>query len=164
MSAKRVIEMVMVIESMEVASNKNALARAFIGQDDAFWDIAEDEELGGHAFKKLGYSATQCTGYACSIRVMLGSDRVKVFGLSEEENPESAVAQFCFGHDFAVVDNRFIVDPWLVDVGTDEPETQGVFDLRDPEDAIKIKRYYGNQSKWKESRFEDTGRASFRDV
>lgn len=135
------------------------LQKRFIGRDDEFWGITYNEESGGSTFK-TGYSGVQCTGFACAIKHMLEKGRVKVMGWSEEENPTSEVAQSAGGHDIAVVDGRYIVDPWLTDVESGEITThtgksinvngRGVFDLQNPADAEMIKRLYGDQSKWKE--------------
>lgn len=126
-------------------------AREFIGRDDKFWNIGpqyDDIDPGDspHIFKDNDYSAVVCTGYACAIQQKLGRDRVKIYGFSREDNPGSLIARDFGGHDFAVVDDRFIVDPWLVDVA--EVQSKGVFDLEN--DADEVLWLYGPRSNWKE--------------
>jgi hypothetical protein len=56
-----------------------------------------------------------------------------VWGFSGDANPESEIAQTFFGHDFALVDSRYIVDPWVAErAGMSE---RAAFDLEDPRDA-----------------------------
>lgn len=51
------------------------------------------------------------------------------------------------GADFALVDNRFLVDPWPCMVLANE--THGVvYDLQDPNDAQEIDRIYGDPRNW----------------
>lgn len=65
------------------------------------------------------------------------------FGFHEREDIENSDTQG--GHDFAVVDGRFIVDHWLKHVVGSQ---RGVFDMQDPRDAQLIKHYYGDPSQW----------------
>lgn len=123
------------------------LTAQFIGRDDDFWDIAYDPELGGQVFRNSGISCCCCTGFALEIRRKLGAARVGVFGFSLEDNPTSFIAQQAGGHDFAVVDGWFIVDPWLLEVaGIGDC---AVFDLG-ASDVREIERLYGAREKWKQ--------------
>ena len=67
-------------------------------------------------------------------------------GFDVEDNPTSSAAQDVGGHDFAVIDNRYIVDPWI-SVYSGE-EDQIVFDLQNPSDHAKIEHIFGDRSKW----------------
>jgi hypothetical protein len=62
-----------------------------------------------------------------------------VYGFLSEENPTSAIARAAGGHDFAVIDDRFIVDPWLGEFSCPLAELedcdQQVFDLHCAQDA-----------------------------
>lgn len=133
----------------------------FIGKGDDFdfWDIYYDEEQESSFFNNLGFTGTQCTGFACRILQRLGHDRVKIFGFLDDENPGTAAGKMRGGHDFAVVDDRYIVDPWIVEVyngnittpmdeGLDQLTDQGVFDMNDPEDQKLIKIIYGPKENW----------------
>lgn len=95
-----------------------------------------------------GTSAVCCTYYASQIlKGMPG--RVKIFGFANENNPTSRVAREEWhpgGHDFAVVDDRYIVDPWprLV-LGHDGPM---VYDLQEPDEALSALDIFGPRSCW----------------
>lgn len=96
-----------------------------------------------------GGSAVCCTDYASLIFLRLPG-RVQIFGFANVDNPSSRCAREEFhpeGHDFAVVDGRFIVDPWprLVPMVMD----QAVFDLFDPADAALALDVYGPRECWK---------------
>lgn len=62
-----------------------------------------------------GSSATVCTNYAIHVLRGLG-DRVKIYGFANERNRNCRVVRDELhpgGHDFALVDERYIVDPWI---------------------------------------------------
>lgn len=97
-----------------------------------------------------GGSAVCCTDYAATIYRQLERGRVQIFGFANEDNPTSRCAREEYhpgGHDFAVVDQRFIVDPWprLVAGVFD----QMVFDLEDPTEGQLALDIYGPRSCWK---------------
>ncbi|EPX84789.1 hypothetical protein Salmuc_01362 [Salipiger mucosus DSM 16094] len=85
-----------------------------------------------------------CTGFALEIQEKLG-DRVAVYGFFAEDNPGTVWDRLANGHDFAVIDDRFIVDPWVSDM---EQEGQGVYDLEDDDDTAEIARLYGARANW----------------
>lgn len=95
-----------------------------------------------------GGSAICCTDYAVHIFLKLPG-RVQIVGFANEDNPTSRCAReefHCGGHDFALVDDRFIVDPWprLVPMVME----QAVFDLNDPVDAELVLDVYGPRECW----------------
>lgn len=94
-------------------------------------------------------SAVCCTNYACFIGMVLGFDRVSVRGFANEDNPDCLVVREELhpgGHDFAVVDGRYLVDPWVKFLhGLD---WQVVYDLHAPADAALAKARYGDESAW----------------
>ena len=71
----------------------------------------------------------------------------KIVGFSDNDNPGT----YYFsgddddGHTFAIVDGRYIVDPWMND-----PEHRAVWDLEAQEDADDIVRLFGNRATWHE--------------
>lgn len=103
-----------------------------------------------------GGSACCCTDYAVHIYLTLEAD-VKIFGFANKDNPTSRVAREEIhpgGHDFAVVNDRYIVDPWPRFVpGVFE---QMVFDMYDEEEAALVEDIYGPSECWK--RMHDTER------
>ncbi len=98
-----------------------------------------------------GDSATCCTNYARYIRNKLKRRRsVKIYGFKNEDNPTAKIVIERLhpgGHDFAVIDERFLVDPWvkLVCLKADRV----VFDIHDQKDWLYIKEMYGSKSNWK---------------
>jgi hypothetical protein len=95
-----------------------------------------------------GGSAVCCTDYAALIFSKLPG-RVQIFGFANADNPTSRVARESIhpgGHDFAVVDGRFIVDPWLRLVPC--ACQQMVFDLDNAEDGKFALDLYGPRNCW----------------
>lgn len=96
-----------------------------------------------------GGSGTCCTDYASFIYTSLPG-RVQIWGFRNQDNPTSRVAREHIhpdGHDFAIVDYRWIVDPWprLVALAFH----QMVFDLEDPTDALQVADIYGPRNCWR---------------
>lgn len=107
-----------------------------------------DEMPGMESRLPGGGSGTCCTDYAELIYNALPG-RVEIWGFANEDNPDCRIAQEEWhpgGHDFAIVDHRFIVDPWPRLVAC--TCTQMVFDLKDPHDAEKASRIYGPKKRW----------------
>lgn len=90
-----------------------------------------------------GWASAICTNWMRYAARILGRDRVDFQGF---ECNGSAIAHDYFGHDFAVVDGRYIVDGWVVHVACMHPTA--VLDLEDPSDAEAIERLYGPRSTW----------------
>lgn len=95
-----------------------------------------------------GTSATVCTNYAAHVfRALPG--RVAIFGFANKDNPSSRAAREEFhpeGHDFAVVDERFLVDPWVrLVAGVSQ---QMCFDFHDRRDAALVLDTYGPRACW----------------
>ena len=123
---------------------RNKLEQEYINRDDKFWSIVET--LGGAVFSASDRPATQCTGFACEIQRKLGRARVTIYGFSYDDNPTPGILDTgAMGHDFAVLDNRWIIDPWITDV---TGGARGVFDMAAPEDQEAILRLYGNLTLW----------------
>ena len=137
------------------------LKTQFTGRGDDFRGITETED--GSKFAATDYSGVQCTGFACAVKHKLEPGRAEVFGFDEKSNPDAGVNVAAGGHDFAVVDNRYIVDPWLSEVESGNITThkgekldvggQVVFDMK--KDQELIKQIYGDQDKWKQMEVPD---------
>lgn len=98
-----------------------------------------------------GTSAVCCTNYAHHIRNILGGigHQVAVVGFANEDNPTSRCAIEGFhpeGHDFAIVNDRYLIDPWVRLVAS--VEDQIFYDLNDPADAAKANDIYGQRHLW----------------
>jgi hypothetical protein len=112
-------------------------------------DIDDPKAEYTHIFKTTEISDTLCTGFACELKHLFGG-RVRLYGFGMDTNRHSRIAADFGGHDFAVVDDRFIVDPWLAEVTNGEYGTREVFDLQDKADEEIIKTLYGPREFWGE--------------
>lgn len=134
------------------------LGVAFSGMDGTIYSLSQFDsmmqELGRDNLPDLesifpdGSSAVVCTNYAIQIARALPG-RVEIFGFANEDNPTSRVAREEIhpgGHDFAVVDGRYLVDPWIKLVaGVNE---KIVFDFDNPDDLLEVQDFYGLKSCW----------------
>ena len=99
----------------------------------------------GHEFPD-GSSSVVCTSFAYQVKALYPNN-AKVVGFNCTDNPvDHHEVKACDGHDFAVVDGRYIVDFWLRDVVGDAGPC--VFDMTDGASADAIKHRYGDRSKW----------------
>lgn len=121
------------------------LKEYFLNRSESFWGIKYKQFPNGRSW-------TNCTGFAWSVQDKLGKDRVKVWGYFNRDNPEALAGAEVGGHDFALLDERFVIDPWLTDVWAAE---EGVFDLQGgEEEQVKIRRWYGDRQRWSEVTLE----------
>lgn len=93
------------------------------------------------------YNGTCCTNHAFYIRRTLPG-RVKVYGFHNTDNPTSKIAREKIhpsGHDFAIIDDRFIVDSWLHLL---RGQDKWIFDLKDDEDCKLVLDIYGPSPCW----------------
>lgn len=93
-----------------------------------------------------GRAVAFCTNWARYVRRIEGPIRCELYGFFSDAVPESSIARSCGGHDFAIVDGRYLVDGWLKGVECKSPVA--VFDLEDEANADKIARLYGPREKW----------------
>ena len=118
----------------------------------------EEEEC--HVFP-TGRAFFICSNWADLTRRYFGEQRTEVMGYLHVDNKSSAISAQFEGHDFALVDGRFIIDGWLTGVGLEQPgrATPGVYDMQNPDDTAEITRLYGNRSAWElsGSSFEEPG-------
>lgn len=107
--------------------------------------VSYNEEQGCSLFPD-GSSATVCTDYARQVRNGLPG-RVVILGFAADRNPGCRVARdLGTGHDFAVVDNRWLVDGWIKEVAF--ALDKAVFDMQDPRDAALVLEWYGPRALW----------------
>jgi len=109
-------------------------------------DDVHGRRSGGSEFVGSGLSGVTSTGYAVAIADLIGRDRARVWGYSSDSNPLGVISAEYDGTDFVIVDDRYLIDPWLSCV--ESYTTQVVFDLNSPHDAAEIKRIYGNRLLW----------------
>ena len=95
-----------------------------------------------------GTSAVCCTDYARQVANIF-KGRVEVKGFANEDNPTSRVAMeemHPSGHDFAILDDRYIIDLWpLLVLGHQE---KVIYDFHDPREMAQACAMYGPPQKW----------------
>lgn len=98
-------------------------------------------------------SVGRCTNSAVYLAERLGGE---VYGYSIEDNPEAQVGGAEGGHDFAVIDNRWLADFWA----KDSYELPDLYDMSDPVESVEVRRQYGDPAKW--ARMSDENFAFFK--
>lgn len=99
-----------------------------------------------------GNSATVCTNYAKYIGKHVAdefNEMTRVVGFFVEDNQESLFSKENIdfdGHDFAIVAERYLVDPWIRLVAGTRQKI--VYDLTDPVDRDEAFLMYGHPEKW----------------
>lgn len=89
-----------------------------------------------------------CTYVASAIK-MLEGDSIRIYGFSTRENPDAKYFvedngdDSDDGHHFAVMNGRYIIDPWMFD-----NFNRSVFDLESRDDKEIIEYLYGDRIKW----------------
>lgn len=125
-----------------------ALKAVLQEQEDSTRNVPENEDFLGDEISVFpnGDQAVICTSWADDLEARLGQDRVTKFGFWTEDNPGTAIERLAYGHDFAIVDGRYIVDGWIVHVeGVHEV---GIFDIEDDGHLEDILKFYGNPASW----------------
>jgi len=89
-----------------------------------------------------GLSACVCTHGAQTVCQSIS--RGVVMGYRHDDNPGTVCGEFAGGHDFAVIDGRYIVDYWIKWVAC--LADRAVFDL--VYDADEVRRLYGDKKRW----------------
>lgn len=79
----------------------------------------------------------------------------EVWGYWSKDNPEAVVGKSCGGHDFAIVDGRFLVDAWASDI--EGLPIGPVIDLESAEGSELAVEWYGTRDKWMKVRDARTG-------
>ncbi|MHB1642949.1 MAG: hypothetical protein ACYCS8_09840 [Acidithiobacillus sp.] len=102
-------------------------------------------------------SITDCANYAIQVRNAMPAGAVRVVGFRKEENPDSDVARESWKllqlegpseHVFAIVDDRYLVDPWAkLFTGVRD---RVAYDLQDDQDALLVAQTYGSPGNWSE--------------
>lgn len=83
----------------------------------------------------------RCTDSSVYLAERLGG---AVYGYMIEDNPNAEVGAAEGGHDFVVVNDRWLVDFWAKD--TYQP--QDLHDMADPAQMENVRRLYGDPSRW----------------
>lgn len=142
----------------------NGADPAWMAREGAIPETATEED--GSLFPD-GSRVVECTNWARYARRAHGA-RVKIYGFFCEDNPSAtAMDRLAEGHDFAVLDNRFIIDGWLTSVEGELAEP--LIDLEDPGMARAVQRFYGSPACWTrmldlETAIEEEPDAAFADA
>jgi hypothetical protein len=68
-------------------------------------------------------------------------------GYRMTDNPKAMVGTGYEGHDFALLNDRWIVDIWVKLCS--QQSARAVFDLHDPRDGPQVAKLYGDRDRWK---------------
>lgn len=123
------------------AERGEQVARAYarLLRDIAFTDAGR--EGGRFHPEALGTCTVTATAIARELR---GA----VYGYHSDDNPTAELGQLEGGHDFAFIDDRFIVDWWATVYPACEPAHPGILDLHNPRHAAWAARWYGPSERW----------------
>ena len=69
----------------------------------------------------------------------------KVMGYEINENPSAVIGRDQFGHDFTVIDDRWLADFWASHEGH-----RDLYDLENAKDMEEVLRLYGDPATWRE--------------
>jgi hypothetical protein len=90
-----------------------------------------------------GAVAAICAHGALYLQALIGGVLV---GYRHDDNPTALLGEAEGGHDFLIVDGRYVVDLWGCDYDGRVPD--GVLDLQDPAEAALVARLYGDRECW----------------
>lgn len=121
--------------------SKEALRLANIFDTDEKIGVEYDEEEGASYLPGRKLYFGHCTSVAAYVLSTL--KKGEIWGVGDGVK---AHANHGNGHDWSVIDRRYIVDPWN---STFTGETdQVVFDLQNPADAESIEYWFGDRKNW----------------
>ena len=130
-------------ERPTVPSSRVAELEARYGSDEALGVVWSEEEE--RSLLPDGEPAVICGFCAAYIVRLVGAGQV--VGFHDGLNPIAHAAGYPGGgHDFALIDGRYIVDPWVKETGL--TSKRAVFDLLDAGDAEEIRWLYGDRGAW----------------
>jgi hypothetical protein len=73
----------------------------------------------------------------------------EVLGYVHAMNPSALIGMLTFGHDFAFIDNRWILDWWATEYMSDTfGRHPGILDLHNPQQAAAAFLWYGDRRRW----------------
>jgi hypothetical protein len=121
-----------------MAKSIKKIEAAFLSEEERLFNLPEAEETGNPFII--------CTNGARWLQENFFKD-AKVVGYSIYDNPEALIGQENDGHDFLLIDNRYILDFWYKHI-YGEKEAPVYLDIL--KDTDLVKKYYGNPDKWEE--------------
>lgn len=133
-----------------ITTHEGELINLSAGEFDAWYEANRDHVYNFQAEMPDG-GVTNCTNYARHIRTTLepeGHD-VRIVGFANEDNPDCACVREDLhpgGHDFAIVDGRYLVDPWIRLVPMAREKI--IYDLADDAEREAAIEVYGTPDHW----------------
>lgn len=159
---------------IEKVKNFKEFVNENVGKSNPY--IYDNSKLVEMIEKVIEPSSFICTYVASAVKMIEG-DNIKIYGFSTSENPDAAYFveengdDSDEGHHFAVMNNRYIIDPWIFDNFSPDGKTfnRSVFDLQNKNDEEIIKYIYGDRNKWTDitngvEKFEDLFPKSYKDL
>ncbi|MBU2741478.1 hypothetical protein HAP67_07310, partial [Acidithiobacillus albertensis] len=137
-------------ESADPLPLNTQMLEARFGSDAAFGVeyVESGVDGGGQSLFPDGTSAVICSNYAFQVKRLMPNHDVQVVGFETSDNPDCAVSRENWGdgHDFAIVDHRYLVDAWAKLV--EGLRQRIVYDMLDDQDARIVAETYGDPLKW----------------
>ncbi len=135
-------------EAMDISFvDPNGKAYSLDEGDQMFVDLGADANL--QSVFRDGTDAINCTSYAHQVAKRFPG-RTQIFGFENKDNPD---CEFVLrklhpgGHDFAIVDDRYLIDPWVRLVkGAIVDDI--CYDLSDAKEAATVQSLYGPRDRW----------------
>jgi hypothetical protein len=115
------------------------------------WD---DEEVSRLPNGDYAVCCTSCAERIIELAEAAFGVRGEIFGWDAGANPTSVVAgpthgarlKAGQGHDFAIIDGRYLVDAWAKNV--EMSSDRAAFDLNEPADRARVLKLFGNPRTW----------------
>lgn len=120
--------------------NPDQILKAFLKEDKRISKTLQDEE--GHPF-------IVCTNIAKWLKKNFYPN-AEIMGYHTENNSDAEIGQDAGGHDFILIDNRFIIELWFSQI--EEKDCPILFDLK--ENPELVKKYFGDVDKWEKVHLE----------
>lgn len=128
------------------------LLKTFSNRNNEFWLIKNCRVCS--IFRNTGLSAVEPIGYAKEIQSIFGKNNVSIYGFFEWNNNETLICKELNvdGLDFALLYNRYLIDPWMTDVCSlpvaFKHYVHTVYDLDDHVLGAHAQYVYGSRDKW----------------
>lgn len=136
-------------KALGICFEDSAGKRYSLEEGDKMYRNTNIETLTLSSIFQNGDDAICCTNYARHI-FNNSKRRVKIHGFKNEDNPTAKIVKENMhpgGHDFAVIEGRFLVDPWIKLVRMKADRI--AFDMCDQKDSEYVNDMYGPKDNWK---------------
>lgn len=137
------------VRDLELAATEEALGVVIPGEtidpltNEPYQRASGDSYFIINGQPRYDMSAVNCTHMAEAFLETSGAAGV-IVGYDDHHN-DGKLSKYS-GHDFAIVEGRFLVDPWAHQVEGSNP--RAVFDLADPQDLAFVRQQYANPAGW----------------